>query len=58
MVVVATYNTDLSAFDIPENVILENYVPQEEILKYTSVAITHGGLNTTSDLVYNEVPLQ
>lgn len=56
VVVVAAYNTELSAFDIPENVIIKNYVPQEEILKYTSVAITHGGLNTTSDLVYNEVP--
>ncbi|WP_054860958.1 hypothetical protein [Gracilibacillus sp. JCM 18860] len=56
VVVITAYNTDLSPFDIPDNVIMRNYVPQDEILKYTQVAVTHGGLNTTSDLVYQEIP--
>ncbi|MBO1580927.1 macrolide family glycosyltransferase [Bacillus sp. XF8] len=56
VVVIAAYNIDLSFFDIPDNVIMRQYVPQEEILKYTNIAVTHGGLNTTSDLVYHNIP--
>ncbi len=56
VVVMAAYNVDLSAFDIPDNFIVRNYVPQSEILKYTDVAITHAGMNSTSDLIYNNVP--
>ncbi|AJA50033.1 glycosyltransferase, MGT family [Clostridium pasteurianum DSM 525 = ATCC 6013] len=56
VVVMAAYNVDLSKFDIPENFIVRNYVPQSEILKYTDVAITHAGMNSTSDLLYNNVP--
>lgn len=56
VVVMAAYNVDLSQFDIPKNFIVKNYVPQSEILKYTDVAITHAGMNSTSDLLYNNVP--
>jgi MGT family glycosyltransferase len=56
VVVMAAYNVDLSEFDIPDNFIVRNYVPQSEILKYTDVAITHAGMNSTSDLLYNNVP--
>lgn len=56
VVVMTAYNIDLSEFDIPDNFILRNYVPQSEILKYTDVAITHAGMNSTSDLLYNNVP--
>ena len=56
IVVMAAYNVDLSAFDIPKNFIVRNYVPQSEILKYTDVAITHAGMNSTSDLLYNNIP--
>lgn len=56
VVVMAAYNIDLSEFDIPDNFIVRNYVPQSEILKYTDVAITHAGMNSTSDLLYNNVP--
>ena len=43
-------------FHIPENFIVQNYVPQSEMLKYVEGAITHGGMNSTSDLIYNNVP--
>ncbi|AGK98013.1 macrolide family glycosyltransferase [Clostridium pasteurianum] len=56
VVVMAAYNVDLSEFDIPDNFIVRNYVPQSEILKYTDVAITHAGMNSTSDLLYNNIP--
>ncbi|AIQ13708.1 macrolide family glycosyltransferase [Paenibacillus durus] len=56
VVVMTAYNVDLSEFDIPDHFIVRNFVPQSEILKYTDVAITHAGMNSTSDLLYNEVP--
>ncbi|SMC18367.1 glycosyltransferase, MGT family [Clostridium acidisoli DSM 12555] len=56
VVVMAAYNVDLSSFDIPKNFIVRNYVPQSEILKYTDVAITHAGMNSTNDLLYNNIP--
>lgn len=56
IVVMAAYNVDLSEFDVPNNFIVRNYVPQSEILKHTDVAITHAGMNSTSDLLYNNVP--
>lgn len=56
LVVMSAYKVDLSQFTIPENFIVRNFVPQSEILKYTAAAITHGGMNSISDLMYNEVP--
>ncbi len=56
VVVIAAFNMDTTEFNIPENYIVSNYVPQKEILDYALAAVTHGGLNTTSDLVYKEVP--
>lgn len=56
VVVMAAYNVDLSQFDIPDNFIVRNYVPQSKILEYTDVAITHAGMNSTNDLIYNNVP--
>lgn len=56
VVVIAAYNLDLLQFNIPDNFIIRNYVPQSEILKYTDVAITHAGMNSTNDLIYNNVP--
>ncbi|AKG35567.1 macrolide family glycosyltransferase [Paenibacillus durus] len=56
VVVMTAYNVDLSEFEIPDNFIVRNFVPQSEILKYTDVAITHAGMNSTSDLLYHEVP--
>ncbi|AHV98278.1 macrolide family glycosyltransferase [Paenibacillus sabinae] len=56
VVVMTAYNVDLSEFAIPDHFIVRNFVPQSEILKVTDVAITHAGMNSTSDLLYNEVP--
>ncbi|URZ07728.1 macrolide family glycosyltransferase [Clostridium felsineum] len=56
VVVMSAYNIDMSNFNIPKNFIVRNYVPQTEILKYADAAVTHAGMNSTSDLIYNKVP--
>ena len=56
VVVMAAYKVDLSEFEIPENFIVRNYVPQNEVLKYTTAAITHVGMNSMNDLLYNNIP--
>lgn len=56
LVVMTAFNIDTSKFDIPENFIVRNYVPQSEILQYTELAITHGGMNSTSELIYKNIP--
>ncbi|GHI00773.1 macrolide family glycosyltransferase [Neobacillus kokaensis] len=43
--------------DIPENFIVKNYVPQTELLKYIKLFITHGGMNSVHEGLYNGVPL-
>ncbi|PGM57357.1 macrolide family glycosyltransferase [Bacillus sp. AFS053548] len=42
---------------IPSNFIVKQYVPQTEVLKYTKLFITHGGMNSTSEGLYYGVPL-
>ncbi|MEH7348424.1 macrolide family glycosyltransferase [Gottfriedia acidiceleris] len=42
---------------IPPNFIVKQYVPQTEVLKYTKLFITHGGMNSTSEGLYYGVPL-
>lgn len=42
---------------IPENFIVRAYVPQLEVLKYTSVCITHGGMSTIMEAFSYGVPL-
>jgi MGT family glycosyltransferase len=56
VIVMAAYQVDLSSFEIPDNFIVRNYVPQSELLKYTDAAITHAGMNSISDLVTNLIP--
>ena len=56
VVIMTAFNIDTSKFKIPENFIVQNYVPQSKILQFTEVAITHGGMNSTSDLLYNKIP--
>ncbi len=34
--------------EIPKNFIVKKYVPQTEVLKYTKLFITHGGMNSTN----------
>ncbi|MEH7548032.1 MULTISPECIES: macrolide family glycosyltransferase [Bacillaceae] len=43
--------------EIPKNFIVKNYVPQTEILRYTKLFITHGGMNSTHEGLYYGVPL-
>jgi MGT family glycosyltransferase len=38
--------------EIPKNFIVKNYVPQTEVLKYTKLFITHGGMNSTNEALY------
>lgn len=50
--------TDLAKLQpIPANFIVRRYVPQLEVLQHTDVFITHGGMNSTSEALYYEVPL-
>ncbi|WP_061859905.1 macrolide family glycosyltransferase [Priestia megaterium] len=51
-------NTNISELGpFPRNFIVRNYIPQLEVLQYTDVFITHGGMNSTSEGLYYEVPL-
>ena len=42
---------------IPENFNVYNYVPQLEVLKQVDLFITHGGMNSLSEGLYNNLPL-
>ncbi|MDN3018904.1 glycosyltransferase [Paenibacillus sp. BSR1-1] len=50
-----THLADLG--EIPNNFIVKNYVPQTEVLKFTKLFITHGGMNSTNEGLYYGVPL-
>lgn len=43
--------------EIPKNFIVKQYVPQTEVLKYTRLFITHGGMNSTNEALYCGIPL-
>ena len=43
--------------EIPKNFKVYNYVPQLEVLKHVDLFITHGGMNSSSEGLYNDVPL-
>ncbi|ULL16988.1 glycosyl transferase family 1 [Paenibacillus sp. H1-7] len=43
--------------EIPSNFIVKNYVPQTDVLQYAKLFITHGGMNSTHEGLYYEVPL-
>lgn len=42
---------------IPDNFIIEPYLPQLEVLQQVDVFITHAGMNSTSEALYYDVPL-
>lgn len=46
---------DLGA--IPKNFKLYDYIPQLEVLKQADLFITHGGMNSTNEALYNNLPL-
>ncbi|OPA73044.1 glycosyl transferase family 1 [Paenibacillus selenitireducens] len=43
--------------EIPKNFIVKNYVPQTDVLQFTKLFITHGGMNSTHEGLYYGVPL-
>jgi MGT family glycosyltransferase len=43
--------------EIPPNFIVKNFVPQLEVIKYASVFIYHGGMQSTLDALTHQVPL-
>jgi MGT family glycosyltransferase len=56
VVVMSAYGVDTTAWRAPANFIVRPYVPQGEILKHATAAITHAGMNSISDLLAAEVP--
>lgn len=58
-VVISTGNAiPIDAFEnVPSNIIIKEFVPQTEILKRTSLFVTHGGLNSISGAIYHQVPM-
>ncbi|WP_278022426.1 macrolide family glycosyltransferase [Flavobacterium ginsengisoli] len=56
VVVMAAHKVNLAETEIPKNFIIRDYVPQLEILKKTTAAITHGGMNSMGDLLYYNIP--
>ncbi|MHC2834013.1 macrolide family glycosyltransferase [Bacillus sp. F9_6S_D1_P_5] len=43
--------------EIPKNFIVKNYVAQTKLLTYTKLFISHGGMNSTHEGLYNGIPL-
>ncbi|NIG55855.1 macrolide family glycosyltransferase [Chitinophaga sp. Cy-1792] len=56
IVVMTAHGASLDTMAFPDHFIVRDYVPQNALLKHTTVAITHAGMNSMSDLVSNEVP--
>ena len=51
-------NVDRSKLDpIPDNFLVRTYVPQLEVLKYTDICITHGGMTTIMEALAEGIPL-
>ncbi len=42
---------------LPKNMFIFSSLPQTDILKYADVMISHGGMNSITECVYNEVPM-
>ena len=55
-IVMAAHGVDDSVYDIPDNFIIKDYVPQLDLLPYVSAAITHAGMNSIGDLLYHNIP--
>lgn len=43
--------------ELPPNIHIREYVPQLTALKHASLFVTHGGMNSVSEALANEVPL-
>jgi MGT family glycosyltransferase len=57
-VLMTTGKTDLALLgEPPQNFELHEFVPQLEVLPRASLFLTHGGMNSTSEALWHEVPL-
>jgi len=51
-------NIDINVFkDVPKNISIFKYVPQIQLLREVDIFITHGGLNSVGEALFNDVPL-
>ena len=60
LIVIMSIGKRINAKDlgqIPNNFRIYNYVPQLEVLKQVDLFITHGGMNSSSEGLYNGLPL-
>jgi len=44
-------------YPIPDNLFVFDFVPQVNLLNYCDLMITHGGMNSITECVYNDVPM-
>jgi MGT family glycosyltransferase len=57
-VVVATGQTDPAALEpLPPNVLARRFVPQPEVLARAALFVTHGGMNSVNEALYDGVPM-
>ncbi len=57
-VVMSTGGVDRAELgEIPGNFLVRESVPQLKVLEQASLFLTHGGMNSTSEALWNEVPL-
>jgi len=54
---IGEYINPASLVPAPDNVFLFKLLPQKHILQYCDMMLAHGGLNSISECVMNEVPL-
>lgn len=43
--------------DVPDNIMIENYVRQLDVFPHTTLHIGHGGMGSTQEALYHDVPL-
>lgn len=48
---------EFSDLDIPNNVTVEKWVPQSELLTETDLAIIHGGMGSVKECIFSDVPM-
>jgi zeaxanthin glucosyltransferase len=44
-------------YPIPDNLFVFDFVPQVNLLHYCDLMITHGGMNSITECIYNDVPM-
>lgn len=46
----------IKLWPIPDNMYVFEYVPQTNLLGYCDIMITHGGINSITECIFNEIP--